>query len=359
MTIDYGVLRGRVDLFEREERGDTPHLQIRVVDAGGGPWRVPVSVASGDGSRAIFHRADPLLSHPIVEGLRGYGPGFTNIPPESRMASTALDFFRAPLFDWMTGVEISHTGPGPSDDLQDILTGYLGQLRDQRGEIFAFGSMYPVSGRKFDSKRIDRRFQTRRGVHEVHMNQGSANPGPFAQCNGVFQDGGLILAFPSRCVGLFVRFSSQWLPTNDRTGHRLRGASPIPPGHAPVGTLADGDGKGPGPVARPAVYIERALVDPVGGDVGKEIVVIGNASSAPVNVANWRIVDKNGAFDVLAGPPLAPGESRAITLTGAGAQLGNEGGTIALKNASGKQIHAVAYSKADARPEGRYVRFKT
>ena len=41
--LDYGVLRGRVDVFKRENDLSTPHLQIRVVDGHDRAWRVPVN----------------------------------------------------------------------------------------------------------------------------------------------------------------------------------------------------------------------------------------------------------------------------------------------------------------------------
>ena len=62
--------------------------------------------------------------------------------------------------------------------------------------------------------------------------------------------------------------------------------------------------------------------------------------------------------DVLHGL-LGSGESFRVVLSGGGAQLGNKGGTITLKNAAGAQVHAVSYSKEDAATEDRYVRFNT
>ena len=60
------------------------------------------------------------------------------------------------------------------------------------------------------------------------MNQGNQRPGPFAKDNGVFQDGGLVLKFGTRHVGLFIRFETQWLPTDNATGHRSSGGPADP-----------------------------------------------------------------------------------------------------------------------------------
>lgn len=325
MAMYYGMLRGRVDVFKREDDFDTPHLQIRVLDGHNQAWRVPVNVLSKDQSFLVFHRVDPLQSHPILAELPQIGARFTSLPPPSRSAVTAVDYFRAPLFDWPTGVAAPHTGPSANDDLQDILTTYLQQLQAQNGELFVFGEKFPEPGQPPNLKPIDHELDTHQGVHNVHMNQGNPNPGSFARDNGVFQDGGLILEFPTRYVGLFLRFQTQWLPTDNTTGDRLPGAQPIPPGGSPPD---DGIPGGPSPVSYPIVYIERALINPAGDDPGREVVVIGNTTTSSLDLTGWSIVDKNNKAEVLSGVLLPGGESRRIVLSGHGAQLGNKGGTI-------------------------------
>jgi hypothetical protein len=78
-----------------------------------------------------------------------------------------------------------------------------------------------------------------------------------------------------------------------------------------------------------------------------------------IDLTGWSIIDKNNKADMLRGVLLPAGESRLVVLSGAGAQLGNKGGTITLKNANGEQVHAVSYSKEDAAQEDRYIRFNT
>ncbi len=356
MPLQYGILRGRVDLFKREDNLSTPHLQIRVVDSHNQAWRVPVNVLSGDSSRVVFHRVDPLQSHPVLAGLPQVATGFTLLSQPLRSSSTALDYFRAPLFDWPTGVAIPPSGPGAEDDLQDMLVTYLKQLRDQGGELYAFGAKFPEPGQPPAPRPIDNEFHTVQGVHDIHMNQGNPSPGSFAKDNGVFQDGGLILKFPARHVGLFLRFQTQWLPTDNATGHRLPNAEPIPPGGAAPPPSGPG---GDGVVSNPRVYIERALVNPAGDDPAKEVVVLGNTTTVTVDLTGWRLVDKNNKVEILHGVLLPGGESRVVVLSGNGAQLSNKGGTIVLKDRAGNQIHAVSYSQSDAQSEDRYLRFNT
>jgi uncharacterized protein YukJ len=204
---------------------------------------------------------DPLQSHPIGAALAEVAAGFTLLPRLARSASTALDYFRAPLFDWPTGVAVPSTGQVRTTicrmSSRRISAGFVTRI----ASCSPSDAKFPEPGQSPNPRPIDHEFHTVQGIHDIHMNQGNPNPGPFASDNGVFQDGGLIIAFPSRLVGLFLRFQTQWLPTDNTTGHRLPNAQAIPAGGgAPEGGPDVGD---------PPVYIERALVNPVGDDPGR------------------------------------------------------------------------------------------
>jgi uncharacterized protein YukJ len=359
VAVIYGLLRGKLDRWKREDpapgSSKSPHLQVRLLDAQGKPWRIPVNVRSGDPAKSlvIFHGADPLLSHPILENLTAVPSGLTDLNQKPRSASNALDYSRAPLFDLPTGIALPPTGPGEDDDLQDVVSRQLNDLKASGGDLFAFGSHFHDPAPK---PGIDTEFGTRDGMHDIHMNQGNA-PHEHDEDNGVFNDGGLILLFPDHVTGLFFRFKTQFLPT-DANGDRIPGISKeIPPSGIDTPPLpVPGPGE-PNPTF-PSVYLERALVNPAGDDPSKEVVVIGNTTVTSVDLTGWTIVDKNNAADALAGVLLPPGGSVPVVLSGNGAQLSNKGGTIRLVNPSGVLIHAVSYSKADA-IENRFVRFNT
>lgn len=360
MSVIYGVLHGQLDRWKREDpppgSNKSPHLQIRVIDAQGKPWRIPVNVRSGDITKSlvIFHRADPLLSHPILEQLATFPSGLTDLNNAPRSASNALDYSRAPLFDLTTGIALPPTGPGDDDDLQDVVSRQLNDLKASGGDLFAFGSHFHDQTIR---PGIDTEFGTKDGMHDIHMNQGNP-PGDFEDDNGVFNDGGLILRFPDHVTGLFFRFKTQFLPTNDANGNRIPGVSKeIPPVATPGPTDPIPEPGDPQP-AFPVVYIERALINPAGDDPTMEIVVIGNTTLDAVDLTGWSIVDKNNASEALAGVLLTGGASVPVVLSGNGAQLSNKGGTIRLVNPEGVLIHAVSYSKADA-VENRFVRFNT
>jgi len=54
------------------------------------------------------------------------------------------------------------------------------------------------------------------GIHDIHMNQGSV--GAHAGSNGIYQDGGIIIHFPShnKWTAIFLKFESQAIQTDER-----------------------------------------------------------------------------------------------------------------------------------------------
>jgi uncharacterized protein YukJ len=350
MAITYGVLRGRPDRYKREDNVSTPHLQIRVLEASGQPWRIAVNVQSDTGSNVAFWVVDPLVGHPLLASLPGLASGFGTV---TRKADHALDYVKAPLFDWKLGRSLPPSGHASSDDLQDLLSLYLDQCKNAGGELYAFGA-------KFDRnlhKPIDIEFGNTdglHGIHDIHLNQG--NVGAHAGENGAFQDGGLILAFPDRYLGLFLGFQTQRIPTN-ASGNAVPGATPISqilaggPVPTPTPTPA------PAPAGQPLVYIERALLNPSGADPGREVVVLSSLATTEQKLANWRLVDKNGRVTPI-NVAIGPGQSVLLTLDGNGVQLGNNGGTVTLQDDGNVQVDVVTYTAADASPDDRYVRFR-
>lgn len=97
MAIIYGVLRGRPDRYKREDNASTPHLQIRVLEDTGQPWRIAVNVQSDTGSNVAFWVVDPLAGHPLLASLSAQASGFSTV---ARNADHALDYVKAALFDW-------------------------------------------------------------------------------------------------------------------------------------------------------------------------------------------------------------------------------------------------------------------
>ena len=341
MAIIYGVLRGRPDRYKREDNASTPHLQIRVLDGTGQPWRIAVNVQSDTGSNVAFWVVNPLAGHPLLASLSAQASGFSTV---ARNADHALDYVKAPLFDWKLGRLLPPSGNASSDDLQDLLSLHLDQCKNAGGELYAFGA-------KFDRnlhKPIDIEFGNTdglHGIHDIHLNQG--NVGAHSQDNGAFHDGGLLLAFPDRYLGLFLGFQTQRIPT-DAAGNAAPGASAI-------SQILAGDP--PPPPARSPVYIERALINPSGADPGREVVVLASLATTPQTLTNWRLVDKNARVTPI-NTTLEPGQSVLITLDGNGVQLGNKGGNLILQDNHNAQVNVVTYAAEDASTDDRYVRFR-
>jgi uncharacterized protein YukJ len=347
MAIQYGVLRARPDRFKREDNASTPHLQIRAVDTSGQPWRIAVNVQSDSGSEVAFWVVDPLAGHPLLTSLPAAASGYSVV---ARNADHALDYVKAPLFTWTDGRSLPPSGSASSDDLQDLLSLYLNQCKAAGGEIYAFGA-------KFDRNLhmpIDAEFGNTdglHGVHDIHMNQG--NVGQHSGDNGVFHDGGLILKFPDRYLGLFLGFQTQRIPT-DAAGNAAAGATPIsqllagaPPPPPPE----------PPEVATSAIYIERALINPSGPDAGREVVVLANLATSAQTLTNWRLVDKNARVTAI-DATIESGQSILLTLDGTGVQLGNQGGNLMLQDSHNAQVDVITYTAEDASVENRYFRFR-
>ncbi len=333
---DYGVLRGTLLDTGREDDADTPHFQM-ILGAQGRRWRVPVNVRSSEGNPNVLYKVtDPFAGHALLARLQALAPGFTALP--ERSPGLTLDFVRDALCACSEMRALPHSAPGEENDLQDLLEMLCRRVRREAGaEIFAWGAKFEVGA----PRPADVVFNTTAGVHDIHMNQGNP-PGRFFGDNGVHQDGGLLLSFPSTgtYVGLFLAFQSQTFDTDAQ-------GNPRPGARACASSSAEVSGD---------VRIVAALVNPFGADPGLETVTLLNVGAAAVDLAGWSVQDRQGKRESLAGA-LAAGETLRVRLGGQGAQLSNQGGVITLLDPQGARVHAVSYAKAEAGAEGRTLIF--
>ena len=335
--LNYGVLKGPVVDFGREDNNSSPHFQI-VINAINNRWRIPVNVKSTDGSRVLFSIVDPLINHRLISVLPQVPEGFT---PEGA-DRFFLDFLREPIFDITAMRALPHAVTGPDNDLQDFIEHKVSIAKRDNQLIFAFGARFPGGS----PRPADHQFNTNGGVHDIHMNQG--NPaGQFAADNGIQQDGGLIVQTGANTfAGIFLAFQTQLIPT-DEHGMPLPGAKPI--------LAADPGGNGAGQAAD--LSIVGACVNPIGDDAGLETVILLNTSAVGADLTKFAIEDKQGKRDALTGT-LAGGDVRKIVLSGRGAQLSNNGGVIRIvRLADGGIVHAVSYTGQGASVQGRTLVF--
>jgi uncharacterized protein YukJ len=323
MPIDrYGVLRARV-LDSRTETSSTPHFQIHL-RAGDVDYRAAVNVRSSEQPPDLLYLADDDFRHPVTAALTALPDGFT--PLRSAPGGAALDFVRGNLFDREAMRVVPNVAPGPDNDLSEFLGHYVRRLAgDAAARAYVFGQRWGPEPRTRD-KIFG--FLPGNGVHDVHMNQGST--GRFAADNGEWQDGALLLHLPDagRWVGIFLAFQSQsWGP-------------------AVVGPQEGADGR---------LRIVAALVNPAGPAPEAETITLLNRGSDPVDLAGWALVDRLDRRQALTGT-LSAGAAVRVDVA-APLQLGNNGGTLTLVDATGHKVDGVAYTREDAAREGWTVVF--
>jgi uncharacterized protein YukJ len=327
----YGVLVAQPVERRRESGSDSPHYQIRLSASAGETYRAAVNVLSLESPSELLYAVVDDLAHPITAAVAGLAPGWHELP-----ARGGLDFVRGNL---VTRTQMRPLAPdvaGPDNDLGDLLDLHVQRAIGRSDAlIYAFGQRWgPETAR---DKIFG--FKPGNGVHDIHMNQGNSTG--FRGDDGVWQDGGLLIHFPSedRWVGIFLAFQSQAWHTDDRTGHAIEGAPP-----------------GPAPSDEPSVRILAAMVNPNGGSPERETVLLLNASPQAIDLSGWQLTDRNQQVCAVPAVKLDPGAALNVVLR-ENVQLGNKGGSITLLDKAGLKVSGVAYTADQAKREGWTVTF--
>src|SRR6185503_7354207 len=246
--------------------------------------RIAVNVQSALTPNELEYLIDDRFSHPITALLTEVPSGFTKIA--SKPGTSALDFIRGNLFDRTQMRILPPNLPGLDNDLNEKIDNIMQRaLADEEAVVYAFGERWGPEKNKKD-KYFG--FLPGNGIHDIHMNQ--SNVGNFAGDDGVWQDGGVIVHFPThgQWVAIFLKFQSQGWHTDDRTGHTIGETQlvvppvvTIPPGQPPLPTTGDPQG---------LVRIVGALVNSVKSPE-VEVVTVVNASPREINLQGWSLVD--------------------------------------------------------------------
>ncbi|MBI1259711.1 MAG: DUF2278 family protein [Chloroflexi bacterium] len=337
----YGVLKGQVLETKPDPASDkSPHFYIHVL-AGGTHFSIPTnvrSVAKGFDSRLLFLQ-DKNFTHPILAPLQALADGFHALP--SQPGGVALDYIRANLFDRTQMTPLDSDLPDTENDLYGQIGLYTERARqDATARIYAFGSRWPQS----NAVNKTFHFQPDNGVHDTHMNQGSLDK-QYTKDDGVWQDGGLLINFPSQnqWIAMFFAFASQAWHTDDQTGHAIVVVEGPTPGNQPRPEEPDF-----------SVRIIAALVNPIGPAPEHETVTLLNTTPNPIDVSGWQIADRLKNKCTISGT-IASGAAQMFPLP-QNVQLGNKGGIITLMDANGLKIDGVQYTQDQAR-EGWTVVF--
>ncbi|GAB4461996.1 MAG: hypothetical protein OHK0029_28170 [Armatimonadaceae bacterium] len=337
----YGVLKGRAIDRVIEYEPHSPHYQI-LVQAGEVPFRVAVNVKSRDhGSPELLFTVVENFEHVLTEELAALDDGFHFLPPKPE--SPALDYVRSNLFDRKTMVLLPHDLPGDENDLNEKVEMYVRRaVRNPEAVLYAFGSRWGPEHRIADKIW---RFRPGNGVHNIHMNQGNPT-GRYGRDNGVYQDGGMLIHYPrlDRWIGIFLAFQSQAWHTSDGSGYPDGDMAELGAAYAPHRAEPDY-----------SVRILAALVNPAGGDPGRETVTLFNTTEQPIDLTGWTLLDRGKRRMGLTGV-LPPHEPQTVRLSRT-IQLSNSGGIITLLNPQGRKVHGVFYSKRQAQEQGRSIVF--
>jgi uncharacterized protein YukJ len=342
---NYGALRGSV-IDHRLASGANAHFQLHVVDDAT-HYRIAVNVASQLQPSELEYLVDSNFRHPILDAVAALPVGWSALSHAA--GDPALDFIRGNLFDRDAMRKLPFDVPGPDNDLNEKLALYVRRaIADEQATAYVFGERWGPEQGKTD-KIFG--FLPGNGVHDIHMNQ--ANVGQFVRDDGVYQDGALLLHFPSaeQWVAIFLRFQSQTWHTDDVTGHQIAAA---PPGGA-SGTPGEPPASDPQP--RPsdgAVRVVAALANAVRSPE-TEFVTLLNTTAGALDLSDWKLVDRDGhtmALDVT----IAAGETLRVQLAPP-VVLPNKGGVITLLDAGGLKVDGVAYTGEQAAEPGRTIVF--
>ncbi|XGB43981.1 MAG: DUF2278 family protein [Nodosilinea sp. LVE1205-7] len=293
-----------------------------------------MNVKSQESPSDLLYLVNDAFQHPILNQLVDFSLGFHKL--EHQPGGVALDFIRGNLFRPEDMRPLPPDVPGPGNDLKELIDLYIQRaIQAEDAVLYAFGASWgpePTTPDKYFG------FRPGSGIHDIHMNQGSV--GRFQQDNGVYQDGALLIHFPSRnqWVAIFLAFQSQCFHTDDRTGDAIPEVCPEEKMEAAVRILA-------------------ALGNPMGADPGKESVTLINVSPDEVDLNGWALADKQKRKSRLHDIRLKAGSVVTVPLSGADAQLSNEGGIITLLDARGIKVHGVSYTKEQVQKQGWTIVF--
>lgn len=355
----YGVLKAR-PVDRRLGTGSNPHYQILAVDEQD-RYRLAVNVKSQLAPSELQYLIVPGFRHPITARLAGLTAGWHALGTGAAAAATetALDYIRGNLLSFAAMTALPFNVPGPDNDLNEKIDQYVQRaMADEDAWLYAFGEPW---GPESQRDKIFG-FSPGRGVHDIHMNQGNAER--FAGDDGVWQDGGLLLQFPNQdqWVAIFLKFQSQAIHTDDRTGHTLpAGPAPLPtpiptPIPTPVPTPAPNQPTWPPTDGLPdgLVRILAALVNTIDSPEDETVLLL-NTSPQPIDLAGWALADSQKRRKPLTGT-LQPGAPLVVHVR-PDLQLSNQGGIVSLLDPRGLKVDGVSYTKAQAQHPGWTIVF--
>jgi len=317
---NYNLLVGYPKGYKLDDDA-SPHIEI-LLHAKQESHRIAVNVRSKQHPHDLLYLKDENYGGERVKGLLEMSEGLTNMIG----SPLAIDYVQDNEFTKSDMKIVPYERQGPNNDLKDLLIPLINEaIHCGNTKIYAFGETWgPDSGKdKYFG------FTPKRGIHDIHMNQGST--GRFSRSNGSKQDGALFFQnSDGRWTAIFLAFQSQlW-----------NGQEPHEP-HEPNEPVRKDS----------SVQIIAALVNAINPEEGKETVTLLNRSDKSVNISNWKIRDKDNRDENIGHRIIDPGDTFRFNMSGNNARLGNSGGKIILLDNENTIVDQVTYSRS-TRPEG-------
>jgi uncharacterized protein YukJ len=198
----YGVLKATI-LDRRRATDRDAHYHV-LCGVGTTRWRVAINARSDNAPSEVAQATIANFAHPILAPLDALDEGWRPLKGQD-----GLDFIRGHLCTPEQFHPLPLSKPGANNDLNELFDLHL----RRNARIYAFGEPWGPD----DAKDPYFGFEHGRGIHDVHQNQGNLRQ--FKHDDGVWQDGGLIVAAPQGWTAILLRFQSQSWTTDDKTGH--------------------------------------------------------------------------------------------------------------------------------------------
>lgn len=327
---NYQLVVGQPIAWMLDDDSD-PHVEV-LLDVAGVKFRAAVNVRSQDPPHTLMFKR----IHPFEDAITAQLASLTAGVYDLKNSPLALDYVRDGMVRKNDMTELPYRSDGVANDLLDHLQPIVEEAIGADGtQFYVFGETWGPEATPDDYFH----FVPGRGVHDIHMNQGSQ--GRFRSSNGIHQDGGILIRHAdSSWTAIFLGFASQAWET-DSQGHPTTG----PVIEHPTSTTLP-------------IRIVAALINPYNPEEGRETITLLNVSDKAANLDGWQLADGENRMESLSGYDIGAGDAVRVRLTGTNVRLKNKaGGRIKLVAPDQVVVQEIVYEKEDLKQEGWSVLF--
>jgi uncharacterized protein YukJ len=350
---NYGVWVATPTVFTAQRTGKSPHGTLTFND-GTNKYQsteADINVKSTTGDTRLVYWNNATFTNPIPTQLAKLSQGYTSLANAAEgTTGNRLDLLRGGLETLTAGTVLSTSVPGANNDIVDDLTAIFNRAITDKATVYLWGSQYVDSS-------------SSAGIHDIHMNQGDS--GSFTSDNGIWQDGSFILKFSDgHYEAVFLAFAEQYTQT-DNGGQPITSAPTFAQLLNAPAASTSGDSKstieqggksehsshshhhkrharhakryGHDYETSPLKWASKA------GSKRPAHVVVHDVDHKR-NLKGWSIVDQAGKEHKIGGKE-AEGIRNGEEVEFPDAELNPAGGTVYLRNAQGKIVSDLVYSK--------------